>query len=174
MPSFFEKLRRLVVGEPVFRQGEDAEGVTHKADQQLEVQQASTEPVVADAVQRPGTKIIPEVVIDRVEYRNNGQNMDIDVEIRNNSTREVFVDKIMLLGTTREIDRIFKPGEEREVSVYSGPRPNNRNYTNCELQYRDQETGDYFSSLHFVEYEQEADKTYVISRIRFTPPIKDI
>lgn len=175
MPSFFEGLKRLIVGEPVFREGEDTTGVTHKSDQRLEAQQAAQEPVVADAVERPGTKIIPEVVIENVEYRNNGDDMDVDVDIQNNSQQEVFVDKISILGTTRSIGLVLRPGEQREVAVYSGDRPNHRNYTNCELQYRDQATGDYFSSMHLVEYEQEpADKTYVIRRIRFLPPVKDI
>lgn len=174
MPSFFEGLKRLIVGEPVFRPGEGVDGVTHKADEIAEAQRQQEQPTVANAVERPGPKVIPQVVIDRVEYRNNGNEMDVDVEIKNLSDREVMVDQITILGTTRQIDRVFQPGEEREVPVYDGPRPNHRNYSNCELRYRDQATGDYFASLHFVEYEQEPDKTYVIRRIRFVPPVKDI
>jgi hypothetical protein len=175
MPSFFEGLKRLVSGQPVFRPGEDVDGVTHKSDQILEAQQQPTEPVVASAEERPGTKIIPEVIIERVEYRNKGDDMEVDVDIKNNSQQSVMVDSIMILGSNRKIGYVLSPGESREVPVYSGARPKHRNYTNCEMQYRDEATGDYFSSLHLVEYDaQEPDGTYTIRNIRFTPPIKDI
>lgn len=174
MPSLFEGLKRVISGQPVFRPEEDVDGVTHKSDQRLEEQQQS-QPVVADAVERPGTKVIPEVYIERVEYRNNGNNMDVDIQVNNRSSQEVMVDKLLLLGQTRAINYVLQPGESRELQAYNGPKPNHRNYTNCELQYRDQSTGDYFSSLHLVEYEaQNPDGTYEIRNIRFTPPIKDI
>lgn len=175
MPSFFEGLKRVVSGQPVFRPDEDVDGVTHKSDFQPEVQQPQSDPVVADAKEHRGTKVIPEVIIERVEYRDNGQNMDVSVQINNRSQQEVMIDKLLLLGGSRAINHILRPGESRELPVYSGPKPSHRNYTNCELQYRDQATGDYFSSLHLVEYEaQDPDGTYEIRNIRFTPPIKDI
>lgn len=176
MPSFFEGLKRVVSGQPVFRPDEDVDGVTHKADQRQEIeQQLLSQPVDAEVVDQSGPKVIPEVYIERVEYRNSGANMDVSIQINNRSQQEVMVDKLMLLGQTRGINYVLRPGESRELEGYSGPRLNHRNYTNCELQYRDQATGDYFSSLHIVEYEaQETDGTYNIRNIRFTPPIKDI
>lgn len=178
MPSFLEGLGRLIKGEPVFRQGEGVDGVEYKAEQRMAERQAAEEAATTpvDAIEKPGsgTKIIPMVYIDRVEYRPDAQGMQVDVEIKNASDRDVMVDRINILGTTYQINRLYAPGEEREVNVYNGPRPNHRNYTSCEVQYRDQATGDYFASLHLVEFEQESDNTYVIKRIRFTPPIKDI
>lgn len=176
MPSFFEGLKRVVSGQPVFRQGEDADGVTHKTDQQQgSEQQPLSQPVDAEVVELTGPKVIPEVFIERIEYRNTGANMDVSIQVNNRSQQEVMVDKLVLLGQTRAINYVLRPGESRELEGYSGPRLNHRNYTNCELQYRDQATGDYFSSLHLVEYEaQEVDGTYNIRNIRFTPPIKDI
>lgn len=176
MPSFFEGLKRVVSGQPVFRPDEDVDGVTHKADQQLEAsEQPLGQPVDAVVVERPGPKVVPEVYIERVEYRDNGSNMDVSVQINNRSQQEIMVDKLLLLGDTRSINHVLRPGESRELPVYNGPKPTHRNYTNCELQYRDQATGDYFSSLHIVEYEaQNTEGTYEIRNIRFTPPIKDI
>lgn len=174
MPSFFEGLKRVISGQPVFRPEEDVDGVTHKSDQQADTEQQN-HPVDADVVEQPGPKIIPEVYIERVESRDNGANMDVSVQINNRSQQEVMVDKLLLLGVTRAINHVLRPGESRELPVYNGPKPTHRNYTNCELQYRDQATGDYFSSLHLVEYEaQSPEGTYEIRNIRFTPPIKDI
>jgi hypothetical protein len=176
MPSFFEGLKRVISGQPVFRPGEEADGVTYKAEQPPEVeQQPQNQPVDEEAVEQQGPKVIPEVYIERVEHRNNGANMEVSVQVTNRSQQEVMVDKLLLLGQTRAINYVLRPGESRELPVYSGPKPNHRNYTNCELQYRDQATGDYFSSLHLVEYEaQNTEGTYEIRNIRFTPPIKDI
>ncbi len=171
MPTFFEGLKRLLVGQPVFKEGEGVDGVEHKADAR---DAALEQPPVVDAVGRPGPKVIPEVIIERIEYRNDGDDMDVDAEIKNQSDRDVFVDQITILGQTRQIDRVLRPGEQREIPVYSGRRPNHRNYSNCDLKYRDETTGDYFSSGHFVEFEQEQDKTYVVKRIRFVPPVRDI
>lgn len=175
MPTFFEGFRRLLTGQPVFRQGEDVDGVEYKEERQPEAKvDPDQQPPVAEAVEQQGPKLIPEVTIQRVECRNNGANMEVDVYIKNTSTTNVMLDKIMLFGDSRALNYMLNPGEEREFPVYNGPRLNNRNYTNCELQYRDEATGDYFSSVHNVEFEQESDNTYVVRRIRFVPPVKDI
>jgi hypothetical protein len=83
------------------------------------------------------------------------------------------MDKINLMGQSREIDRVLRPGETYKfLDVYRGPRPNHRNYNTASLQYH--EGGDYFQSLHTVEFKQESDGTYTISRFRLQLPIKDI
>lgn len=175
MPTFFEGFKRLLSGQPVFRQGEDVDGVVYKEDKQTEEAVAQEQPTTTvNAVEQPGPKVIPVVTVTRVEYRLNGTNMDVSAHIKNTSATEVMVDKIMILGTSHGLNHVLSPGEEREFPIYNGPRPDNRNYTHCELQYRDQATGDYFSAIHNVEFEQEGDKTYIIRRIRFIPPVKDI
>lgn len=174
MPSFFEGLKRMISGQPVFQPGEDVDGVISKSEQR-EAEQQQNQSYAEDTIEQSGSKVIPEVYIERVEDRDNGSNMEVSAQITNRSQREVMVDKLLLLGETRSINYVLRPGESRELPVYNGPKPNHRNYTNCELQYRDQATGDYFSSLHLVEYEaQDTDGTYEIRNIRFTPPIKDI
>ena len=175
MPTFFEGFKRLLTGQPVFRQGEDIDGVEYKEDRQPEPQvDQLDQPPAAEAVKQQGPKLIPEVAIQRVEYRSNGADMEVDAYIKNTSSTEIMLDRIMILGTTHQLDYVLRPGEQREFPIFNGRRPDNRNYTHCELQYRDQATGDYFSAIHNVEFEQEADKTYVVRRIRFIPPVKDI
>jgi len=178
MPSFFEGLKRLVMGEPVFKPGEDTDEAIHKQHRDELEQVPTPAPAqpehIESGVEQQGPKLIPEVTIERIQYRNNGNDVEVDVHVKNRSERDVLVDRITFLGQTRQVARALRPGEEREIPIYEGPRPNHRNYTNCDVQFRDETTGDYFMSLHFVEYQQEPDNTYVPIRIRFVPPIKDI
>lgn len=173
MPSFFEGLKRLATGQPVFKQGEDGDGASYKPHDGHDTVPAESTSDQAAAPQGPKER--PEVVLGRVQCRDGGHGMELDVEIKNNSQQSIFVDKLMILGTRRELDYVMRPGEEREFTVYDGPKLNHRNYNTCELQYRNDSDGDYFSSLHLVEFEsQDSDGNYAVRNIRFTPPIKDI
>lgn len=179
MPSFLERLRRLVNGEPIFRAGEDVENPQHVQDKDdwdmpPQAHTAAQQTTPAPAPRTGGPKIVPLVTVERVECHPNGSNMGVTVHIRNHAAGDVMIDKITLLGQMRELDRTLQPGEQFEfMNAYNGPRPNNRNYTHCEVQYRD-EHGDYFSAVHNAEFDQEPDGTYTINRLRFIPPVKDI
>lgn len=186
MPSFFEGLKRMLSGQPVFRPGEDVDGRELKQNPQYKpdippqqpmqqpVSQHSAEVVTQQSGQQAGPKVIPQAIVERVENRINGQYLDISITIRNNSQGNIMLDKIMLLGMTRELDRHLGPGQEFEfVSVYNGPLLKNRSYTHAEIQYRN-DAGDYFSAIHNVEFEQKPDGTYTIYHMRFIPPVKDI
>lgn len=181
MPSFLERMRRFMKGEPVFRPGEDIDNpqqARDKDDWDLPPQAHTPDPQPAPAPVTAGPRITPLVTVERVECHPNGSNMEVTVHIKNHASIEVMIDKIMLLGQTRELDRELRAGEEFEfVNVYNGPRPNNRNYTHCELQYYFQDTNNennYLSAIHNTEYKQEADGAYTITRLRFIPPVKDI
>ena len=121
-----------------------------------------------------GAKYIPEVTIHEATCDIEGVNMRISVTIKNSSTVEVFVDKIRILNTTKELDATLRAGEEKQYySVFFGPRPNHTSYKECQLEYRTTD-GDYFRTLHYVEYAFEPDNTYSLRRITFQPPIRDI
>ena len=179
MPSFLERLRRLVNGEPIFRPGEDTEDpqYSHDKDDWDTPPQAHTppqQPAQALVPRVDGPKIIPLVTVEEAECHPSGQNMEVTLHIRNHAAGNIFLDKVLLFGRTRELDFDLGPGKREEfTNVYYGPRPTNRNYTHAEVQYRD-EHGDYFSAIHNVEFDQESDGTYVIRKLRFIPPVKDI
>lgn len=184
MPSFLERMRRLMNGEPIFRPGEDNDDPQHAQDKddwdtspQVNTPQPGAQPP-APAPVTAGPRVMPLVTVERVECHPSGSNMEVTAHIKNHAAGDVMVNKIMLLGRTRELDRELHAGEEFEfVNVYNGPRPNNRNYTHCELQYYFQDTNNennYLSAIHNTEYKQEADGTYTITRLRFIPPVKDI
>ncbi len=98
--------------------------------------------------------------IERTEYHNNGSNMTVRCEIRNDSSLDIELDKIRIAGMTRELDTRLRPYESREFIVYSGKRPNNRSYGVAELNYKDL-IGDYFHARCAVEFKPEPDKTTV-------------
>jgi len=185
MPTFFEGLKRILTGQQVFKPGEDADGVTHR-DEQADVD--SDAPVInpssqpasqyvggATTTRTSGPAIIPQCVVEEVESRISGPYLDVSVTIKNMSQVTVMLDKILLLGRTRELDYSLAPGASREfVSVYNGPLLTNRNYTHSEVQYRNEQDGEYHSAIHNAEFEQQPDNTYTINRIRFIPPVKHL
>lgn len=172
MSGFFEGLVRMIKGEPVFRPEEDND--IKPARNTFDDNPVIVAPVAVEPrSQRTDGKIAPIVIIERVECDIDGQHMELEVRIKNTHSAEVFLDKILLLGTKWELDRTLRAGEEREFRVYHGPRPANTHMTKCEVHYRDVQ-GDYFSAIHFVEFRQLQDGMYVVSEIRFLPPVKDI
>lgn len=147
---------RFMQGKPVFEVPSEA------------TSSSSTQP----AQPASGPKIIPRVVIENCETHINGHRMKVIANIKNNSEKTVEVDKIFILGSSRELDTHLSPGQEREIVVYDGTMPTHRNYTKADLQFKD-DSGDYFSTPHIVEFEEEDDH-YKISRFRDGGGVRDI
>jgi hypothetical protein len=84
------------------------------------------------------------------------------------------LDKIRLLGTTRELDTYLRPHEEKEFTVYDGPRFSRSPGGVAELVYKTTQEGDYFQSLHDITFAYASDKLYSVSELRFHPPVRDI
>lgn len=121
-----------------------------------------------------GVKSIPLAIISSVECDLSGDDMTCSVTIHNQSGVEIFLDKIRLINTTKELDASLRAGQEKEYyAVFRGDRPKHANYKVCELEYRNT-SGDYFKSVHTVEYNYEPDGTYSLRRMRFVPPVRDI
>lgn len=158
--GFLDGLGRMMQGKPVF---EPSSGHNQTSQNNQPSSPAS-----------PGSsKVIPIVRVERVELHTDGSHMRVIAAIQNDSGGMVMLDKIRLLGTQKELDHQLRPGESREFTVYDGPRPNNHNYDDAELYFRDM-NGDYFLAKHVVLFRQEADNTYSVYDIRFTGPVKDI
>lgn len=161
--SFFGGLKRMVQGKPVF---EDPNQTSSSPSQPNavsgQIQQQANQP-----------KVLPEVVIERFEYDEDGDDISYDFAIQNNSAVTIELDKIALFNTHHDINDHLRSGEEREFSVYSGDKPTNNPVTYCELTYKDQ-SGDYFKSVHYIETEKRPEGWYRIRRIKFLPPVRDI
>lgn len=117
-------------------------------------------------------KHIPELRIEDTDVRNDGQNMEVSCVIRNDSDKQVFLDKVRIVGVKRELDTALRNYEARKFVLYSGPRPKNTSYGTAEIDYHNE--GDYFQARCRVEFRQEPDKTYSVHRITNAGPVKDI
>jgi len=183
MPTFFERMRRLVAGEPVYRPGETEEGpdgpVYEYNDELRAKQQEGYAPSAAQPPQSAGGEVTkvkkqpPIVMVDRFECHEKPDHMEVNVFLRNDFDEIIWVERLLLFGKTFHIDHDLSPGEKREFMVYRGPYMRDSSYDAAEVHYRTSE-GDYFSARHTVEYQKEGDYRYVPHRFRFFPPVKDI
>lgn len=117
-------------------------------------------------------KQIPQLRIEDIDVRNNGSSMELHCIVRNDSDKQIFLDKVRILGVKREIDTALRNYEARKFLLYSGPRPNNTSYGAAEIDYHHE--GDYFQAKCRVEFRQEPDKTYTVHRLTVIGPAKDI
>jgi hypothetical protein len=191
MPSFFQGLKRLVLGEPVFTQADMAQKNNQlpAQPQPMPTQVTSglftpTQPPQGQQQEAPmgqggapigpdGSKVMPVVLVNEVKCHWDGRSMECYGVMQNMSAEPVELDKIMLLGVTHNLDHFLNAGEEHELLLYSGQRPTNTSQTNCKLQYKNH-GGDYFEADYYIEYDILADGTCDIKRLRFIPPVRDI
>jgi len=149
--GFFGALGKILQGKPVFTPDQGNGGQPGAP--------AAPQPAAGD-------KVYPQVSIEHVQCRTTGGGMDIDAFIQNYSSGQVQLDKIELFGHTAQVTTFLRPGEDREFRIYDGPRPTATNQPNLELYYKNA-SGDYFCADHYMEFTQQADRTYTVERIRF-------
>ncbi|MBC7546928.1 hypothetical protein H7171_04255 [Candidatus Saccharibacteria bacterium] len=166
MPGFFQSLKRIVKGEPVYRPDEYDGPVAGSSRPE-----SSDAPEAIGAKQASGYKLLPRVYIDEIKCEERGDRMECWAKIRNESEYEVFLDKIHVFGARRELDTNLRKDERREFLIFSDRRPTNA-YNKVELQYRDLE-GDYFVGMHDLEARKQGDGSYTIHRIKYIG-LKDI
>jgi hypothetical protein len=175
MPGFFEGMRRMLVGEPIFKPDEHTDDPIYKKplnDSPVEERQAVADN--ADMSVHEDKLNPPEAVIERFEcHYHDDTHMDVNVHVRNLSKELLWIDKLMLFGQRYNLDHELDPGESREFMVYRGPMLDNKYYTNAELHYRTP-NGDYFSAQHNIEFEERPNHKYIPHRMRFYGPVKDI
>ena len=157
--GFMDGLGRFVSGKPIFEtpQQKNAPGL----------------PGHPGPDHASGQKEIPEVRIEQSDAHISGHHMRLVCEIKNESSKRLELDKILLFGSSKELDTWLNPGESRQLIVFEGEMPKHKNNYKSEVWFRD-ETGDYFSALHVVEFKQENDGHYSVSRFRSIGPMKDI
>lgn len=124
-----------------------------------------------------GNKIVPEVEIVSCKTHRSGNNCEVWGYIHNSSAYEIELDKIVMIGTKRELDYRLTPENEREFCLYSGPVPLNDSARNAELYYKLVENGDYFCARHMIEYDYDSDDDggkYIVEEMKLIRPIRDI
>jgi len=173
--SFFDAIKRLATGQPVFSAESENESKPEAADQDTPKPAASEPSQQQSGTPRDeqGEKILPVVTVKRVECRLDGDRMQCWGVLQNQSLYKMELDKITLLGSRLELDNYLQPNEEREYLLYSGDRPTDENNHDCDLVYIN-ESGDYFNAEHYVHFTLQSDGTYIINRLEFSPPVRDI
>jgi hypothetical protein len=134
----------------------------------------TAEPAAQVAAEPAAGKTTPIVRIGRVECRANGSRLDVYADIHNESAEVIFLDKILLLGTTRELDSQLRPGEARQFRLYSGTLLQGQPGGYAEVRYRKQGDGDYFADYHEIRTRQQGQQGYYITEFLMRGPVKDI
>ena len=159
--GFFSIIGKMFKGEPVFQVQQDAQ---KQAEQQTVPQHDPTP---------SGSKVLPQVMIERWQCVPQGQGLHCELLIRNYSPGNVTLQRIEVMGLTDELGNTIDKGEEYEFVFNLAKRPLDMNQRECKLYFRDQ-TGDYFMALHQVEYQKLPDGTFNVLRFRLLPPIRDV
>src|SRR5437867_114196 len=113
MPGFFESMKRVFKGQPVFDEHDDHSGMRPPTAQPQHPSQPA-----AGGIQKYKDGTFPVVYIKRAVTHYNGNRMEVYCYIVNNWHAEVLVDKIRIFDTRREIDIKLRANQEREVLVY--------------------------------------------------------
>lgn len=164
--GFLDAIKNIALGKPVFTNPPAPNG-------QQPMPVGGTTPV---APQQTGPKVLPAAYIERIEvYEKGSDDMQLNVIIQNYSQQELLLEKIELFGRTEYMNGTrLSPGEEEEETVYEGDRPRSTSNGPCTLYYKNA-AGDYFASVHNIEYEaQLPDGTYKPRYIKWQSPIRDI
>jgi hypothetical protein len=170
--GFLKSFGRILSGKPAYEPGDFTQ-----ADQPQQTQLPDGQPVApgspAPSPPSQGPKVVPVVRITRVECPVNGSRMDIYGDIRNESSVPVTLDKVLLQGDRRELDRRLNPGEAHQCLLYSGPLLQNIPNGYADVQFFTADS-DYFSARHQIRVQQQPDKTFRITEFLLTMPIHDM
>lgn len=153
--SFFEVMGRLFRGETPFvaEQPPDQDGVAKP-------QQSAARPT------QPGPKVTPRLTIGWSQSRINGTQMTCECDIRNDSQEELDLDKVQVLGVTRDLGTILSPGKLRRLTIYNGNRPTTAFDNRGTLNFVTNPDGDYYQVEFLLELQKQTDNTHIINKIR--------
>jgi hypothetical protein len=161
--GFFGALGKILAGKPVY----GPENTTTTAPLPGQAVRQSTTPAT------PMQKVIPVVRVTRAESHINGNRLEVNLEIRNESPVTIWIDKVYLLGTMRDLNDDLSPGGSHEFQIYSGPVLQNDSQKQAEVQYYTDVTRAYFAARHEVLYRQQADGLHV-DQLRLITPIREL
>ena len=182
--GFFDGISKMIKGQPMYDNSQQDDGWSSSSKKSVksanqeesyhwgdETVEPTQKPAAPD-IQKQGPKVIPKIGIIHSHFRENGLNMDVYATVKNMSQGVIWLDKIRMIKSVRELDDDLLPGQEHEYRMYSGIRPNNIHEDEAHLIFKDA-TGDYFDAIHFIEYKIQSDKNYVVTE--FKPHyIKDV
>ena len=185
MPGFFESLKRMANGQPVFDENDSKQGWSDASGNAREIN-SQDEPTASQQTKDPTANekrstivkgqasTFPVVVVKRTRTQINGTNQTVYCSIENRFNEPVELDEIELAGGSRHLGGYLRPGEEREFMCYNGSRATSEANRVAKLNYKVEATGDYFQSIYDVEFEYGQDKLYSVEELHWREPIIDI
>lgn len=183
--GFFESLKRMAEGKPVFDVNDQTRGWVGKDGQQRQVSGPAQAPQQApqtsqqqpeaskSSIIKGNSSTFPVVYVRRTRTQLSGSNQTVYVSILNSWNEPVELEEFDLMGRSQHLSAHLQPGQEREFMVYSGSRSSREGHREATLNFKT-EMGDYFQALHDVEYQMEQDQTYSVEELRLRQPIRDI
>lgn len=177
--GFFDGLRRMIQGKPIFTDESKAETRDDFNDDDPWGQDdvPADEQVVPKKsllIDDKGRKIIPEIRLEHCRSYVNGPTMMVVAWATNTGKVEVELDKVELLGVKYELDRFLKPGQAHELTLYKGPVPVNESYHEAILYYKIVENGDYFAAHFMIGYNLVSNGVYTVEELHPERVIHDV
>jgi hypothetical protein len=187
MPSFYEAMKRIIQGKPVYDASNEPsnppEQPLDEGPQPAFMNDAGSAVVPEESTEieheqspilKSDSRTFPVLYIRKTVTKFNGSEMQIYCFIQNNFSETIDVHKIGLMGKEEELKRPLRPNEEHEFLVYEGPQPESPNEHQALLVYKT-ETGDYFEAIHDIKFKfNYVAKTYYVDEINLRLPIRDI
>lgn len=184
--GFFESLKRMANGEPVFQEGDDQKGWAGADGRERKTESGAQQPQQAAApqqqsegpestIQKGNPSTFPVAYVKRTRTAQSGSNQTVYISVYNSSRLAVELEEFEIMGRSQHYNYDLRPGQEREVLAYNGPRTSHEGHHEARLTYKTEEGKDYFQSIHDVEYQfEQHDQTYSIEEVRLRLPIRDI
>lgn len=166
--GFWDVTKRMLQGKPAFEMPPP-----DKDDQDDWGDEPSAPARTTQSEAHNGPRVTPEAWVGRCKYHLNGSHMQVYAHIHNHSQVPIFLDKIQLVNQTRELDYVLQPGQAWEFRIYDGAAPTNGAYTEANLYYRDNKSGEYFRARHFIEYNLEGG-LFCVEELHPVRPIVDM
>lgn len=171
--GFWQGMKRFLNGKPVFEVPIEGQ-MSPQANQPIPPQSNESVP---DSRRTPvdgrGRKIIPETEIGNIDCNQSGESMTVWATFTNSSAEAVHLDKITLLGQTRELGFNLNGHGSRRIEVYRGQLVSSNAYRSADLDYRLVASGDYFRGRYFVESNYD-DGFYYPEDFQLQRPVRDV
>lgn len=168
--GFLDVLGRMINGDPMF---DEQSSSTRPQGSQTEdptlVRPDQHDPTRTDS----GIKIFPELKVSRVNTHRNGTAMTTSVWIENEAPFEVELRKFTIMGRSVAMGRRLQPHSGHEEIIYSGAIATDDKHTHASIDYRIVQNGDYFQQEFFVEFDRQADGTYLIEELHPEHHVRD-
>lgn len=164
--SVFDFLGKMINGEPVFdtakQSGTPPSTPLQTATATSDVTRTST-----------GNKVMPAVHIRRVKSSRHGGKMLSYVWVQNDSSFTVVLKKLYVLHQSSPLNYHLAPGQGREVLAYKGSVARDEHEHHAYLDFYIEQNGDYFQQEFDVEFDRQADGTYLIEEFHPEHHVRD-